>query len=538
MSDQKTAQEILTFAANAPTTSEIILAPGQVVVVTGPNGVGKSAFLQAITSGSSANTETFFGSRQIHFSSEETLEIGQALSTFSSQLAGNVSRWRHPWGEQHLKSVIRRIVDLQAQTSQDIVATAQSGLSIEQAILRHPRPVEQLNEIFTAARLPIRFTMAQGRLEANREGSAFGIEKLSDGERAALMVVGAIIVRPPGSFILIDEPERHLNPNIAGPLIATAVRARPDIGYVFATHDLSLIECLRPEHVIHIQNSTVTGDWDHRTFEYSIIALEEGLPEPLRYAVLGSRKALLMVEGTNTSEDRALYGHLYPDWNVISREGWDTVVSGVSALNSNSDFHWLKVAGLIDGDGRSEEELATLADRNIFALPSPTIENIFLIKEVVEEMSKACASLQGGDSMQVRLSKVQSEILPLFVEEKDDMIARRVMWTANRILSEKKISVRDAASGQPQIEAIDLKVIREAVSQSFSAALNDGSVFELLRIMPVKNSKIPSKIAKCIGFDNFKKYAQAVLAQIETRSPYGVHILSQLRETLPKLPPL
>ncbi len=224
-------------------------------------------------------------------------------------------------------------------------------------------------------------------------GVPYTIDLLSDGERAGLLLICSALVQPTNSFLLIDEPERHLNPSISGPLISAIVRARPDIGYVLATHDLQLIEWLHPSRILHVRDSNIISapgsPVEAREYSISVLDSKGDIPEELRYALLGSRRALLLVEGTNTSEDKVLYSLIYPDWNVVAKGGCDTIISSVSALEGNGAYHWLKVAGIVDRDGREQIEILALTGKGIFTLPVPTIENIFCVKEIVRAMAQA-----------------------------------------------------------------------------------------------------------------------------------------------------
>lgn len=531
---QKSAREILGFA---PGFGEVNIAPGDTIVITGPNGVGKSAFIQSLLP--TGPYERFFGSRQIYFQSDETTEVGQALSTLLATIPQNATRFRNPYGEQHLKSVIRRIIDEQHRATSNIVSMQNEGVSFADAKLENPLPIDQINSVFESGRLAVRVETNGASLRALRGRFRFGIERLSDGERAALLLVGAVIIQSPGATLLIDEPERHLNPSISGPLIAAAVRLRSDIGFVFATHDLSLIDWLRPDKIIHISDSSPVTDYsDDRVYNYAILGSGDGIPEELRYAILGSRRALLLVEGTATSEDKALYSRVYPEWNVVGREGWAAVTAGVSSLSENNSYHWLEVAGLIDGDGRDESERAILSAKGIYPLPLPTIENVFALRDVVAEMAWADFERSGGTTVEDRLIEIEAQIKDGILSSRDEIVSRRVLWAANRALEGRKVSFNDVRSGAESTPSVNIAEIRRALDAEFEEAMEAASAFEALKVLPIKNSRIPALIAKGIGYDNAKKYYRAVLHQIESGSDRGKRILEVVKSNLPVLPPL
>jgi energy-coupling factor transporter ATP-binding protein EcfA2 len=519
--------------------AELRLATGEITVVTGPNGVGKSALLGEIarSCGEGDVVETFFGGRAVSFETENVDQIEHSLQTVSQQFRQSTTRFRQPHRDQQFKSIIRRIINAQTQSTEDVFKAFASDVSLANATLAHPRPLDTINSIFATALLPIEIVLSEGVLKARRGVSQYGIDRLSDGERAALLVAGAVVVRPPNSFIVIDEPERHLNPAISGALLSAVVRARPDVGYIFATHDLQLIQWLRPTQLVHVRDSVVIEPHaESRRFDIAILAGENDLPEELRYAILGTRRRLLLVEGTTTSEDQALYRHIYPDWNVIARGGCETVSTGVRALSGNSDYHWLTAVGIIDGDGRDDGERSALALENIHCLPVPTIENLFLHPVVLEKMAEAAHDLFGGKIGTERLEKL-AEILPdILSHSKSDVVVRRLVWEGNRLLSEAKLSVKSVKNGQNEFEKIDLRPVLARIEKEFDRAVSCSDLIGALQKLPVKNTNIPKPVAEALGFANFDLYKYAVLKQIETGSESGKAIKLALQQVLPSLP--
>lgn len=513
---------------------------GETIVVTGPNGVGKSALLAEIARDLGRRdvaVETFFGNRQVYFDSDEVDQIGRSVEQFRLQLRQNVTRFRHPWGEVHLKSIVRRIINMQTQSAYNIITAQQNGMNLREALDHYPQIVAAINSIFATARLPVRIIIADGVLRAQRESYQYGIERLSDGERAALLIVGAVLVQPPDSYIIIDEPERHLNPAIAGALLAGLVRARSDLGYIFATHDLELLEWLDPSQIIHLRNSQVMqGEPDQRQFDLYVLTREEGLPEELRFAVLGSRRLVILVEGSAASEDKALYAHIYPSWDIVARGGWEAVANGVRALRGNRLYHWLHAVGIVDRDGRDDAERASLARDQIFCLPVPTIENLFLHPIAIEAMAARMHELKGGPTGAVRVQALKQALNTLLPNCKEDIIVRRLIWEGNRLLSEQKLSYRSVQSGQTEIGPISLNLIRQRLDSDFDEAIARGDPLATLLGIPIKNSSIPNRIAVELGFDNFKDYSRAILHQIDIGSPAGETMLKELTAFMPKLP--
>ena len=522
--------------------TNIVIQSGQTLFIAGPNGVGKSALIDHISAaaGLSNAIETFSGHRQITFQNDDVENVGQKLSEFEMQLRqhrANANRYRGSWGEQHLRSVIKRILNSQNQTNDDIVGKLESGVDKEIVFNQHKRILTTISEIFDAARIPISFRLASGSLQAFRNGDYYSVDRLSDGERASLLLAGAVLTRPNDTFIAIDEPEKHLNPAISGPFISTLFRARPDLGYVISSHDLSLIDWLEPDEVLHVRNSKViVPEQDFRSYDISRLGSSAGLDNDLRKAVLGSRKALLLVEGDASSDDKALYALIYKGWTIEAKGDWESVQNGVRAICSNESYVWLNVAGIIDGDGRGIDEKQRLAADKIFALRCATIENVFCLKTICVAMAKAHKQFYGGAEVEERIELAQSQVSDLLKKNKNDIISRQLVWFSTRELSSRKMSVEDARSGKTIIEGIDLSAERDELSSNFDKLIDENEPLEAASLLPIKNTNIPGRIASALGFPNFKAYKQAILANLQSDTTCGAEIRSCLVEYLPALP--
>jgi energy-coupling factor transporter ATP-binding protein EcfA2 len=481
--------------------------------------------------------ETFFGSRQIQFQNDEVDQVGQNLKLFQSQLNSNVTRYRHPWGEQHLKSVVRRVLNQDSQTNSNVVDQIEQGADPQVALVDKVRTIRAINGVFASARLPVSFYLEDGGLRARRGQAAYNIDRLSDGERAALLVAGAVLIRPKDSFIVIDEPERHLNPAIAGPLLSALVRVRTDLCFIFSTHDLNLLSWLQPNSIIHLRDSDlITEQPEKRRYDYSVLAKGNDVPEELKFAILGTRRSLLLVEGTATSEDQSLYGHLYPDWNIVAKGSCESVIAGVKALGSHNDYHWLRVAGIIDGDGRGIDQAQAFAGQNLYTIPVPTIENLFLHANVLSEMADAAHELFAGQTGGQRIASVEAILPGTLSRARDEIIARRIVWTAQRLATTNMVSVKNVKNGSAtEVSAIDLAPIRAQAEAEFANAVGEEPTIASLQTLPIKATSVPQDVVTVLGFSGFDLYKQAVLGQIEADTPRGRAIKAALQPILPQI---
>ncbi|MBV7257941.1 AAA family ATPase, partial [Pacificimonas sp. WHA3] len=355
---------------------------GSKVLIAGPNGVGKSAFLATLYRSLPEGSATYLpGHRQINFNhgwSSGGQDAAQLVRNLFAQ-HDSFNRYKGAWAEDQFKSLIRGLLNLESKFNRDFrknFALGHHTNTVDGS--KRESPLDTVNAIFEAARLPVHFSVSEIGFSANREGSEYPIDAMSDGERAALFIVSAVVTQSPNSVLLIDEPEKHLHPSITGGLLDACIRYRSDISLIIASHDVSIIQRLDTTHVIHVKNSRVINTRpESRLFEADVLDNFEDVPENLRTDLLGSRSKTLFIEGEPTSYDVALYSHIYSDLRIIPKGGHGKVLEAVSALRNIRSEHRLNPFGLIDGDARSDQECEILKNRGIFTLPCPTIENIF-----------------------------------------------------------------------------------------------------------------------------------------------------------------
>lgn len=542
LSDASIVNNSAHFSSHSTETYEI--GSGDVVFIAGPNGVGKSSLIHIIgrALGPAPVAEIFSGHRQIHFTSDDTEQTGMSLEQLQNQLFQHnqhANRYRSSWGEQHLKSVVRRILNKQNQDNDDIVSIASStNRRVSEVEFENPRIVSVINRIFLDSDLAVKIALKDGVLRASRDGENFyGIDRLSDGERAALLIVGAVLVRPSGGVIAIDEPEKHLNPLISSALIARVIRARPDLSYVIASHDLDLIEATKPKEIIYLRSSEViSADANHenRIFDVHVLPGRSDVPEDVRRSVLGSRKSLLFVEGSH-STDQVLYKSIYSNHSAISRGGWEAVIQSVRSLHASPTFHWVQPSGLIDRDGRDKNEIDKLEADRIFSLPVPTIENLYFHPAIIRIMADQISSIYGSPSGEERYKAASEAAKSAIASARKDIEARMVVWQLIRAISETKPSVKSVRDGLTEIPSIKVTPIRSRVEKSVDDALGHKRAFRALYSIPIKNTGVPESVSKALGYPGFDEYRRAVIAAIERRTPHGLKIRRILAATLPKI---
>jgi len=71
-------------------------------------------------------------------------------------------------------------------------------------------------------------------------GMPFHFNGMSDGERAAFFYIATVVTAPRQSFIIVDEPENHLNPAVYNKIWNNLVAYRSDCQFIFISHTMDV----------------------------------------------------------------------------------------------------------------------------------------------------------------------------------------------------------------------------------------------------------------------------------------------------------
>lgn len=119
------------------------------------------------------------------------------------------------------------------------------------------------------------------------------------------------------------------------------------------------------------------------------------MPESARTAILGGRRDLLFIEGEKSSLDERLYELVFPGWTLLPVGNCEQVIRAVAGLRVSSPHHWLTVSGIVDGDGRTEDEKKSLYQHGVLSLPVNEVENLLYSPVVIRAVATRQAKSMG-----------------------------------------------------------------------------------------------------------------------------------------------
>jgi hypothetical protein len=379
-----------------------------------------------------------------------------------------------------------------------------------------PPLLDRLSAIFRKAGLLIELRVTEGQsLNAFNTASEteYPIFQMSDGEKSTLLLAAEVLTIPEGYICIIDEPERHLHRAISARLVEAIIADRPDCHFVILTHDLELAAALggRTGQLYSLTGCAWRGQ-DVIGWELYPVDASAEIPESARLAILGGRRKLLFIEGEKHSLDLRLYELLFPDWTLFPVGGCDQVVRAVGGLRESQSHHWVHARGVVDRDGRTAAEKASLYEHGILSLPVNEVENLYYSGVVMKAVATGQADVM-GESADALIQKARVIALQAFREPgaaerlaKDlalKMVRRQLLEALPTDVDTTAVSITASVpSPYPGIRA------------EIDALLSTDDLDGLVRLVPIRNTALRGKVAHALRFQRYGDYESAARARI------------------------
>ena len=224
------------------------------------------------------------------------------------------------------------------------------------------------------------------------------------------------------------------------------------------------------------------------------------MPDDVLVSIIGSRSPVLFVEGDGGSLDSALYRRVYTGFTVIPVGSCEQVIQTVATFLARPALHRIGCAGLIDRDGRTDEEATYLTTKSVFSLSVSEVENALLLPDVFLAIAKALKFNQVDAN--ARLSNLKTHVLSKAATEKEAICLR---YTRRRIDAEmKKIGLHSTDIQRLQVEFsagvanIDVQTVYNDILAVIEAAIQTENYENVLRYYD--NKGLLAEVAKQLGY--------------------------------------
>lgn len=497
-------------------TLEITLNEGQILFVLGANGVGKSSFMHHIYRSHHNNSRRITAHRQTWFSSNMSNLSPENKRNYESNIHNSDTnlhaRWKDDYSVQRTNISIHDLIDAENARAR-IIASAVDGDNIELAktLSRNDAPIKSINELLRLANLPIEISIRENeQIFASKLGSPlYSIAELSDGERNALLIATDTLTAKKSTLFLIDEPERHLHRSIISPLLTHLFAKRPDCAFIISTHDVMLPIDNSDANILLIRGCSYTGS-AVSAYDAELITSETEIDDDLKIDILGARRKLLFVEGTERSLDKPLYNLVFPNVSVISKSSCRDVEYAVAGIRDAEELHWLRAFGIVDNDRRTPDDIERLKAKGIYAISTFSVESIYYHPDIQCRVVERITSVTGEDALK-RLASAKSALIAAITPHIQRLSERTVERAIRKEVFRQLPQKKDITAAAPINISIDIVKFVMEERKRLEEALSTGDLLTLITRYPIRETAALKDIANNLGFQNREQYEKAVL---------------------------
>lgn len=342
------------------------------LIVLGPNGSGKTSFANYIK-----NVESHI---KVIPASKPIKTAGYIPSIFNTTLS-NYNHEIYSGGDLKEDLLQKLIIGLCTEHDNTARKFYETGIRTGETSYEK---IKRIFDEFFEVKLD-NSAFADKQMKAKKDGTApFEFNAMSDGERVAFFYIATVVAAPKQSFIIVDEPENHLNPAIYNKIWDKLITVRNDCQFIFISHTMDFINARSNFELVKIKSFVRPNKFE---FEFLGSTLDD-IPAAVIVDIVGSRKPLLFCEGLKTDYDYKIYEKLFGDqYTVIPTGNCLSVENSVEACNMHATTYSIQSAiGIIDSDLKSTEEIERLKEKKVYALRCNEIEMLLLDEAIFKKV--------------------------------------------------------------------------------------------------------------------------------------------------------
>ena len=375
-----------------------------------------------------------------------------------------------------------------------------------------------------------RVILSNGRLMfATNAGSDFiSAGSLSQGEKAVLYYLGAVMFAPENAVIFIDSPSMFIHPGLLSRLWNTIESIRPDCIFVYNSVDEDFVGTRTGNVSILVKRY----DSSLKAWDYKIIPPGKFTDE-IRAEFSGNRRPVLFIEGDSEhSIDKKLYSLVFPEMYIRPLGSCNKVIETTRTLGEQTQMHRLRPLGIVDRDRRTEEEVAYLRKKDIMVPDVAEIENLFMLPGVIKLMGYRC----GRDGEKI-LNRVVRDVIRMFKAHSEEQALQHVRHKVKREVEcriDARFSCITALETHLRGLAAKLQPRRyyNRLREQFSGMVVRNDYEGILKVFNHKPMLAECGIHRMLGYRTKEEYISGVLETMKSETKDGHTLREIIRHNL------
>mgnify|MGYP002376892998 FL=1 len=379
-----------------------------------------------------------------------------------------------------------------------------------------PSPMQVINELMRLSNLPIEVSLEEGQKVVARKngGASYSVAELSDGERNAFLIAIEVLTAKPGTLILIDEPERHLHRSIISPLLKLLFDRRKDCAFIVSTHELMLPLDTPSALTLLVRGCEYQGQ-QVRAWTVDLIPPGVAIDDDLKRDLLGGRRKMIFVEGTDQSLDVPLYSLLFPGVSVTPKLGCRDVEHAVRGLRAAADVHWVAAWGIVDNDQRTPEDVQRLKDAGVWALTHYSVEALYYHAAIISRIAKRQAALTGANP-DALVKAAMADAVTAAKAQREHLVTSAVLRAARERVVAALPKRADVKAGASSVKVeVDVASMRAEEEERFDKLVTTTDWDGLITRYPLRESSAFDRVVNGLKIADQATYRAAVLKLLQ-----------------------
>lgn len=516
---------VLPNKQNTSTAGVLDTQKTNALVIIGANGAGKSSFgkeLGKLHEGFSekiSGVSSLYLNRQVDGDDKPRNNLSILQNVLSGRSVSMLSEYE--------KLMIR------LQSEEFEAALNYKEASKQNKNLRPPKTkMDRIQEVWEKMFTHNRLVRTSGFLEiasVSNLGNHYSTERMSDGERIVFYLIGAALCAGENALLIVEEPTMLLHESIKNSLWDEIENLRPDCTFVYLTHDIEFASSRTFAKRIWVRSYNA----DEHSWDYEILESNESFPEEIYLTLLGSRKPILFIEGTEGySIDSRLYPLIFPEYMVKPMGGCQKVIETTKAFRQLKDFHMLESMGIVDRDRRTKGEVEYLREQGVLVPDVAEVENLLLLEPVIRVVAERL--MQNPDKV---FDETKNNILFLFERDLDEQVLLHAKHRVRKRLEtavDRKISTMEELSEHVVNlqETIHVEELYDKLKRKFVAYIEQRDYKSVLRVYNQKGMLGQSRLCGMLGINNKASYLNLVISILKEEKEGAEIVRSAIKQSL------
>ena len=465
------------------------------VILIGTNGSGKSFLANYLKEKHFNNIVVFPAQKYLFFLKNDRYPY---IEIDRNQMLNDRFNNKAKFKEESIHDVFSKAIT--ALSNEYVGELDEMRKTKEDRVTVYDKVIDIFNKILVDIEIEINVKSRQ--LFPKKNGEEYDFNQMSDGERAILFYIIQVLMSNENSYIIVDEPETHLNSALVIKLWDLLKKEREDCKFVFISHNIDFISTRKNVDILWCKKFEYPEKWELVELKEKILPLE------LLTKLVGCKKPILFCEGTEESYDYEVYSAIFQEiYSVFPVENHRNVISYVTTYKATKKICQYEPLGIVDGDLIEKSEISLYREKNVIVLPFNEIEMFLLNEDII---SNLLSLMYYNTEVNKKIDIFKNELINNIKNNKEEIILEKIKKFIDTKLEKEKINNNNKTKEMlkesfKKLTAISIDEKYEEYEEELDKIISSKNYEEALKWCSLKEKISKGLANKCLEFNYLEK---------------------------------